>query len=353
MIRAGRAGQVQTMHDLAAVHQPKPISYGRFRNLSPHLRSGYPSPISSPGAKTLLWDREQTSAYYAGDPIPDITGPEDDEDLLDLQEAAAEVGVTARTWNSYRYDPRLAEHVVLVPERAADDKLPQVEHWPRGVIRAFKASRPVKWKGPAGGRSKGSGDIVPRDQIVPRVAAMLDDDPAVTAAAVVDELGVIMDTALKYLAQLRGRRIADLIEADPSLSPDAAAARLGYPAITRRSALAAAQNEQHRRTVQPYLQGVADALAEAGVAEATKVEVLQAGDHLAAAILLHPEQPAQALVWTERHGWRTATSRRHPIGKDPAPEGDGIRYLSADVKPEPTAVLEALSDRRRGRKLPY
>ncbi|MFI2189068.1 hypothetical protein [Streptomyces sioyaensis] len=98
-----------------------------------------------------------------------------------------------------------------------------------------------------------------------------------------------MTTAMKCLAQLRGGRIADLVEADSSLSLDAAAAQLGYPAITRRRAIAAAQDEQRRRTVRPYVQDVADALAEAG-----EVEVLQDGDHLAAAILLHPEQPAQA-----------------------------------------------------------
>lgn len=86
-----------------------------------------------------------------------------------------------------------------------------------------------------------------------------------------------------------------------------------------------------------------------GAAEAGEVEVLKVGDRLAAAILLRPEQPAQALVWDEQYGWRTATNRRHPIGKDPAPEGDGIRYLSTDLQPEPAEVLEALSDRRRGK----
>ncbi|MFF7234575.1 hypothetical protein [Streptomyces sioyaensis] len=91
-----------------------------------------------------------------------------------------------------------------------------------------------------------------------------------------------MTTAMKYLAQLRGRRIADLLEADPSLSLDTAAAQLGHPAITRRRAIAAAQDEQRRRTVQFYLQDVADSLAEAG-----EVEVLQAGDR-------HPASPRAA-----------------------------------------------------------
>ncbi|MFJ5803780.1 DUF6292 family protein [Streptomyces decoyicus] len=79
---------------------------------------------------------------------------------------------------------------------------------------------------------------------------------------------------------------------------------------------------------------------------------METGDHLAAAILLHPGQPAQALVWDERYGWRTATSRRHPIGKDGTPEGEGIRYLSTDLQPKPADVLAALADGRRGRKGP-
>lgn len=352
MIRAGRAGLVQTMADLAAAQRPKPIPLGTFRNNKMHLREGHPAPISSPGAKTLLWDAEQTSAFHAGEPIPDIADKDADEDLLDRQEAAAELGVTPRTWNSYRYDPRISEHTVLVPKRALGDDGPQVEHWPRGVIRAFKADRPGKGQSPRAGRPEGSGDMVPRDQIVPRITELLDADPAVTAAAVVDELGVAMTTATRCLAQLRGRRITELLEADPALSLDSAATRLGYPVITRRRAIAAAQDEQRRRAVQPYLQGVRDALTEAGAAEADEVEVLQVGDHLAAAILLHPEQPAQALVWSERYGWRTATSRRHPIGKETAPEGEGIRYLSTEVQPMPADVLEALADRRRGRKRP-
>ncbi|GGN61998.1 hypothetical protein GCM10012285_61680 [Streptomyces kronopolitis] len=352
MIRAGRIGQVQTMADLAAAHKPKPISLGRFRNIKPHMREGFPSPISSPRARVVLWDAEQTAAYDAGLPIPDLPSEDSDEDLLDRAEAAAELGVTLTTWSDYRYDPRISEHVVLVPEREPGDDRPQVEHWPRHAIRAFKDGRPGQGKGPTVGKPKGAGDMIPRDQIRPRIAELLDADPAITTGAVVDELGLGTATVMRGLAHLRGQRITDLVEADPSLSLDAAAAQLGYPAFARRRAITVAQDEQRRRAVRPYLQGVADALAGAGSAEAGEVEVLNAGDHLAAAILLRPEQPAQALVWDERYGWRTATSRRHPIGKDPVPEGEGIRYLSTEVRPEPAEVLEALSDRRRGRKHP-
>ncbi|WP_245171489.1 hypothetical protein [Streptomyces decoyicus] len=57
-------------------------------------------------------------------------------------------------------------------------------------------------------------------------------------------------------------------------------------------------------------------------------------------------------MWHERYGWRTATSRRHPIGKDSTPEGEGIRYLGTDLQPKSADVLEALADGHRGRKRP-
>ncbi|MGP3979626.1 hypothetical protein [Streptomyces sp. KR80] len=65
-------------------------------------------------------------------------------------------------------------------------------------------------------------------------------------------------------------------------------------------------------------------------------------------------QSFPALVWDERYGWRTATSRRHPIGKDTgtAPEGEGIRYLGTSRKPGPAELLEALADGRKGSKRP-
>ncbi|MEU6620824.1 hypothetical protein ABZ926_08555 [Streptomyces litmocidini] len=59
-------------------------------------------------------------------------------------------------------------------------------------------------------------------------------------------------------------------------------------------------------------------------------------------------------MWDERFGWRTATSRRHPIGKpiDTPPEGEGIRYLDSGLRPEPEELLAALHDARKGTKRP-
>lgn len=115
------------------------------------------------------------------------------------------------------------------------------------------------------------------------------------------------------------------------------------------------ERELRARGAQPYLQHTADALAGAGIAPQTQVEIRQLdGGAVAAAVLLDTDQPAAAAVWDSRYGWRTATSRRHPIGKhtDTAPEGEGIRYLGTGLQPDPEELLEALRDQRRGTKRP-
>ncbi|WP_331757049.1 DUF6292 family protein (plasmid) [Streptomyces sp. NBC_01544] len=337
MIRAGRLKYAQTMADLAA---QLGMPLGTFRNKKPHTQKGHPAPISSPTSRALLWDSEQTAAFHAGKPVPALPKADADEDLLDRHEAAAELGVSAASWNKYKSDPKLTEHVVLVP--AGDGG---TEHWPRRVVREFKTSRPGR--GAGGGRRVGSGDMIPRDEILPRIAELLDDNPAITLTEVADTLGIAkFPTAQAGLAQLRGRRIADLIEVDPDLPPLEAAERLGYPTATRRGAAAIAAAELQTRQARPYPQQVADALAAAGVADPIQIELRRLGDeHLAAALPLTAGQTWPALVWDERYGWRTATSRRHPIGKDTgsAPEGEGIRYLASGIRPEPAEVLEALA----------
>ncbi|MGW8726337.1 DUF6292 family protein [Streptomyces sp. NPDC055808] len=347
MIRAGRLNYVQTMPDMAAALGK---SLGTVRNQKPYLAEGHPAPISSAKARNQLWDSEQTKAYYAGEPVPELPTIDDDEDLLDRNEAAEVLGVDTVAWNTYKKkDPDLAASVVMVPEGPKG-----TEHWPRHVVLAYKNSRPGR--GAGGGRRHGSGDMIPRDEILPRIAELLDADPAVTVEAVSDTLGIAMfPTAQSGLATLRGRRIADLIEKQPGLDPKDAALQLGYPPITHRAAVAFAERELRARGAQPYLQHTADVLAAAGIAQQAQVEMRQLdGGALAAAVLLDTDQPAAAAVWDSRYGWRTSTSRRHPIGKDTetAPEGEGIRYLGSGLRPEPEELLAALRDGRKGTKRP-
>ncbi|MFF2308520.1 hypothetical protein ACFVVP_39225 [Streptomyces sp. NPDC058128] len=220
MIRAGRLRHVQTMADLAA-------SLGKsLGTVRPYAAQGHPAPISSAKSRALLWDAEQTKAFYAGKPVPELPQADADEDLLDRHEAAELLGVAPNSWNKYKADEKLAAGVVLVPEGPDG-----TEHWPRRLVREYKDNRPGR--GAGGGRPDGSGDMIPRDQILPRIAKLLDTDPAITLEAVSDILGIAkFPTAQAGLATLRGQRIADLVQAQPGLDPKEAARQLGYPNIT-------------------------------------------------------------------------------------------------------------------------
>ncbi|MEW1639339.1 hypothetical protein AB0469_35455 [Streptomyces sp. NPDC093801] len=219
MIRDGREHLVRTREQLA---QDMGMPMGTFRNKRPYAAEGFPAPISSEGARVLLWDGEQTAAYFAGSPVPDLPAAGAGGDLLDRQEAAAVLNVAPRSWDSYKSDPRLEPHVRLVCG---------VEHWPRSVVQAFRDQRPGKQA--ATGRPKGRPDAVPRAELHARVGALLDADPAVTIASVCAALGTSTATAQRALARLRSERIALLLGAQPFLTADQAADRLGYPAAAR------------------------------------------------------------------------------------------------------------------------
>ncbi|MEU6381679.1 hypothetical protein [Streptomyces sp. NPDC046909] len=342
MIRAGRRTYAQTSEELAAAMG---ISIGTFRNKQPYTAEDFPRAISSEGARVRLWDSRQTTAHLAGRPVPELPAEDDEQDLLDRNEAAAVLGITPKTWDTYKKHPQIAPHLTKVKE---------VEHCPRGIVEAFRTARDEGAGAKPKGRPVGSGDMVPRDEIAARVGELLDEDPAVTVALVQDRLGLAYATAVRALTRQRAVRIADLLQAEPDLPGEEAAIRLGYPAAVRRTALAGAATELRARHVQPYLQRVADVLVGAGLADPQDVQVQRLeGEVLAAAVLLR-EADAPALVWDERYGWRTAVSRRHPIGKDTGtpPEGDGIRYLSEDQQPEPAELIAALSDGRRGSRQP-
>ncbi|MFG3024500.1 DUF6292 family protein [Streptomyces sp. NPDC048254] len=342
MIRAGRRSYAQTSQELAAAMG---VTIGTFRNSKPYAGKDFPKLISSDGARVKLWDSEQTAAYLAGLPVPELPKDDDEQDLLDRNEAAAELGISPKTWDDYKTHPQIAPHLIKVKD---------VEHCPRGIVQAFRTGKASGADAAPKGRPKGSGDMVPRDEISARVGELLDEDPAVTLATVQERVGLSYAAAARALPLLRGERIADLLQNEPGLTPEAAAGRLGYPTAVQRTALASAATDLRSRQVQPYLQRIADLLVGAGLAKTQDVRVQRLdGDVLAAAVTL-TGSAAPALVWDERYGWRTATSRRHPIGKETGipPEGEGIRYLSEHRLPEPAELMTALADRRRGSKRP-
>ncbi|MFI2471537.1 DUF6292 family protein [Streptomyces globisporus] len=337
MICAGRRHLVRTLADLAA---QQGVELQTFLNQAVHKRAGYPAPISSPGARALLFDGEQVDAYLTGRPAPLLRSEGDDQeheddDLLDRREAAAVLGVVPDSWRVYKRAPLLTEHMTVVGG---------VEHWPRGIVHRYRDTRPGRTA--ATGRPTGSGDQVPRDELLPRTAPLLDADPAVTATAVVEQLGVTRSTAQGALTRLRADRIADLVQKRPELSPDEAAAALGYPPALARRATARAVTVLRARAAAPYLDDVAAAAHRAGWTTTETVPDVQfpGGDRVVAALVLDGDQaPVPALVWDERYGWRTAASRRHPITRDASSEGGGVRYLAGGVTPPPAALIAALS----------
>ncbi|MET8772043.1 hypothetical protein [Streptomyces sp. NPDC004658] len=234
VIRAGRS--VYTLADLAALEGR---ALGTYRNRRMHRRAGHPAPVSSAAARVLLYDVEQVDAWRAGLPVPPLPIEDAPGDLLDTPEAAALAGVTARSWETYRRDPALAAHVVQVRGQQLAGEAAGVEHWPRAVVVAWLEDRPGRGQG--GGRPPGARDGLPRQEIVPRTAALLAAEPAVTAAEVSRRLGVHPDSAHRALRELRVAAVAALLEQEPAASAQDVAARLGYPLRTARTALTVAR----------------------------------------------------------------------------------------------------------------
>lgn len=67
MIRAGRRHLVRTLADLAA---QQGIQHQSYLNQGYHQADGFPDPISSPRARTRLYDAEQVDAHLTGKPRP-------------------------------------------------------------------------------------------------------------------------------------------------------------------------------------------------------------------------------------------------------------------------------------------
>ncbi|MEV4044238.1 hypothetical protein [Streptomyces sp. NPDC049744] len=332
MIRAGRQHLVRTLADIAA---QQGIAVQTLLNSGQHLADDFPAPLNA--GRTRLYDGEQVDAHLAGLPVPELATADGDEDLLDRQEAAALRGEPLSVWDRRKKDPAVSEHLVRVGG---------VEHWPRHIVRDYTPTPRRRTSSSGGGRPTGAGDQVPRDQLPARVAHLLDADPALTAAAVTDRLGVHRNTAQAALTALRAERMADVMD-QRALTAAQAAAALGYPAGQTRRASARAEAVLRGRQARPYLAAVAQALRARGWSSTDTPPPVQhpEDDHCVAAFVLDaPAAPAPALVWSERHGWRTSPSRRHPLGKGaawPSP-GDGVRHLATGTTPAPADLIAAL-----------
>ncbi|MFF4771052.1 hypothetical protein ACFY1V_31545 [Streptomyces sp. NPDC001255] len=323
MIRADRQHLVLTLADVAA---RRGVALQTLLNSGAHRAADFPAPLTT--GRTRLFDADQIDAHLDGRPVPPLPEGERDDDLLDRQEAAALRGMTPQQWDTRRKTPAVHEHQVLVHG---------VEHWPRHVVRDHAPARRGAAPGSGrGGRPRGAGDQIPRDVLPARVDELLDADPALTAARVTEALGVHRDTATAALLDRRAHRMADLME-HQDVTADQAAAALGYPAGQTRRARVLAAAVLRGRAARPYLARVAQALHARGW---TATEAPPAVQHpedaeCVAVLLLEPAAPAPALVWCEQRGWRTATSRRHPLSSP------GAR-LTTDPAAPPAALLDAL-----------
>ncbi|MEV7416517.1 hypothetical protein [Streptomyces sp. NPDC089919] len=332
MIRAGCEDRVWTRKDVAAAMGAR---WSSFRTVRPYQAAGFPPPVSSPGARVLLWDAVQVRAHLDGKPVPDLPPAGGPEDLLDRQEAAEHVGVEPVSWDKYRRGDRL---------KGTSRTVGGVEHWPRCVLDAYVQGRGVPLL-PVG-RPKGAGDMVPRDELSARVAELLAASPAVTAREVAERLAVAHTTATAHLKRTRAALVADRLTADPHWAPGDVAAELGVPAAVRRTVLEAARTELAARALRPYVRGVADALTKAGLALDQDVMVTATDDGtLAAAVVLAEDAAVPALTWLEGQGWRPATGRRHPLADNGAPEhteGVTARLAALADRPEGTEVAAAV-----------
>jgi hypothetical protein len=321
---------VRTLADIA---QQLGIAEQTLLNTGRHREPGFPRPLGA--GRTRLYDAEQIAAYLDGRPVPALPDADDDEDLLDRQEAAALRGESTAVWDRRRQDPAVRAHTVVICG---------VEHWPRHIVRDYTPP-PRRRTAQGGGRPRGTGDQVPRDLLPGRVAQLLAADPRITAAEVAERLGVHRNTATTALVQCRAEALADAMERHGTTAAQAAD-RLGYPAGQVRRAGVRAEAVLRGRRARPYLASAAEALHARGWTTTAAPPPVQHPEDdwcVAALVLDGPTAPVPALVWSERHGWRTATSRRHPLGRAVwPPDGDGVRHLPGGITPAPGALVQAL-----------
>lgn len=132
-----------------------------------------------PRSRILIYDLAQARAYLAGKPIPTLPTGEHPDDLLNDEEAAALLGVTASTVRAYATQGYISTGKTLYSLRV----------WPRGDLEERRNNPPGQGKG--GGRPPGTGKG-------PRKAHAYEGDPRLhTATAALSTTG---DTPRHHLA---------------------------------------------------------------------------------------------------------------------------------------------------------
>ncbi|MFF2132908.1 DNA-binding protein [Streptomyces olivochromogenes] len=132
-----------------------------------------------PGSRILIYDLAQARAYLAGTPIPVLPAGEHPDDLLNDEETAAVLDVTASTVRGYATRGYLS----------AGRTIYSIRVWPRRDIEERLKNPPGQGKG--GGRPPGTGKG-------PRKAHAYEDDPRLHTATTA--LSTAGDTPRHHIA---------------------------------------------------------------------------------------------------------------------------------------------------------
>jgi AraC-like DNA-binding protein len=194
--------------------------------------------LNRPGARvTHIFDEADVAAYRDGTPPPPRPAPHP-RDLLDIEEARLAIPEerrpTEKTWRTYVY---ATDKDGIGPP--ADERVEGVSHWYRETIAAW-ASRPDGRHRTKGSRNKAP--IVREGAVrnAARVAELLEADPSVTPAQVAADLGLSERQAERYLAAAgrttvrdgaarRRKELADYLARNPDATRQQMAEAMDLP----------------------------------------------------------------------------------------------------------------------------
>jgi hypothetical protein len=200
MIRAGR-----DVVDTYGIAELRGEDYYHVTNARPRPwdQPGWPAPVNPEntrkagtigrgGGRKRLWDRAQVEAFLAGKPVPAINAADHDEDLLDVIELAAVLGLPPKQVNELLRQGRLD----------GPDATPcGVKHWTRGHARTMQPA-PPEWS-QEDGRPRGED----AEQIRARLLVAVEKVPRraggkLNASAIARAANVHRHTARRFLEQL-------------------------------------------------------------------------------------------------------------------------------------------------------
>ncbi|MGI5507437.1 hypothetical protein [Lentzea sp. CA-135723] len=163
MIRAGR--DVINKDTIGQLHGMTPATAARRK---PWSADGHPAPVYN--HKLRLWDREQAEAHALGKPIPTLPEVDSPDDLLDLYEAAALLGLNSNSWRTGRSRDTFPRPDVPEDKHGAP-------FWLRSTVEEFDRTRKTRSGYNPAGRPKGIAQAQRADaaELEKKIRAILDE----------------------------------------------------------------------------------------------------------------------------------------------------------------------------------